>query len=275
MDRSTRRRILRVCGVSVAGGLAGCSGVLGGDDEEDDIKDTDNDGVIDSEDYAPRDPDVQRKEQVEEVGSGGTSTEEPTETPTENNPGLVVVDEFETDFSQWNQLRVDRTSVSLTNTQSYHGEKSLMFEFEGDGINQNVDLYAPNTSVTEGERISIWFKSDSFGQGLRLSLGGETNFYGAAYRGWKNEFGLIRATSSGRSDLSSDYVNLSTGGWIRISVTLRDNIHAEIQNENQSLTQLEAPFQGSFDDPSIRFKTYASMSPEDTVYADYITKRTL
>jgi hypothetical protein len=44
------------------------------------MRDSDGDGVIDSEDYAPRDPDVQREEQVELVDS--TSTETTTETQT-------------------------------------------------------------------------------------------------------------------------------------------------------------------------------------------------
>jgi hypothetical protein len=62
----------------VACGLAGCSGVLGGDDEENDTKDTDGDGVIDSEDYAPQNSDVQEKSDI----ASGESTSE-TITPTE------------------------------------------------------------------------------------------------------------------------------------------------------------------------------------------------
>ncbi|UPW00993.1 LamG domain-containing protein [Halorussus gelatinilyticus] len=74
--RSTRRLFLQTSGVAAAVGLAGCSGMLG---EDDDIQDTDGDGVIDSEDYAPRDSSVQRKEQV----GGGDSTETTAETTTE------------------------------------------------------------------------------------------------------------------------------------------------------------------------------------------------
>jgi hypothetical protein len=89
-------------------GIAGCSQVpqiQSGND----IKDTDGDGVIDSEDYAPRDASVQDAEDVEEVGSteqnGGdegqpTETEDqPTETedqPSEDpNTETVVIDNFE------------------------------------------------------------------------------------------------------------------------------------------------------------------------------------
>ena len=60
MKDSTRRRVLRTGSVVGIAGLTGCSQITGGND----IKDTDGDGVIDSEDYAPRDPDVQDAEDV-------------------------------------------------------------------------------------------------------------------------------------------------------------------------------------------------------------------
>lgn len=85
VSNSTRRRVLRLCGVSVVGGLAGCSS-LPGSDSSDDIQDTDGDGVIDSEDYAPRDPSVQRAEQVKEDGSPEAEGQARTETATEQQP---------------------------------------------------------------------------------------------------------------------------------------------------------------------------------------------
>jgi len=72
-----RRRFL--CGV-LAGGLismAGCSDLIGSDD--DGVQDSDGDGVIDSEDYAPQDPDVQKKS---DIGSGESTPETPTPTET-------------------------------------------------------------------------------------------------------------------------------------------------------------------------------------------------
>lgn len=61
---------------------AGCSGDDGG------IQDTDGDGVIDSEDYAPRDPDVQERADVRGMSTvtpapTATTTEAPTATTTE------------------------------------------------------------------------------------------------------------------------------------------------------------------------------------------------
>lgn len=71
MKDQTRRRFLRTGSVVGIAGLTGCSQITGGDD----IKDTDGDGVIDSEDYAPRDASVQDAEDVEET----ESAEEPEE----------------------------------------------------------------------------------------------------------------------------------------------------------------------------------------------------
>jgi len=56
--------------------LAGCNG-LNQSGGSDDIQDSDGDGVIDSEDYAPNDPDVQEKSDLQ-----GGSTATPTSTPT-------------------------------------------------------------------------------------------------------------------------------------------------------------------------------------------------
>jgi hypothetical protein len=72
-----RRRFLELVGPSAAIIGAGCSG--SGDQNE--IQDTDGDGVIDSEDYAPQDPEVQEKSDLQKP-STQTPTLTPTPTPT-------------------------------------------------------------------------------------------------------------------------------------------------------------------------------------------------
>ena len=67
-----RRHFLTVGAVLVSG----CSGLAG--DNSDDIQDSDGDGVIDSEDYAPNDPDVQEKSDLQ---GRSTATQSPTPTP--------------------------------------------------------------------------------------------------------------------------------------------------------------------------------------------------
>ena len=58
MPSKRSRRGLLAGLVGVTGFTTGCVALLGSDD---DIEDSDDDGVIDSEDYAPNDPDVQEK----------------------------------------------------------------------------------------------------------------------------------------------------------------------------------------------------------------------
>jgi len=72
-----RRHLLKRFGLSlsVVGVSAGCLG------QGDDVQDSDGDGVIDSEDYAPNDPNVQEKADVAS-SSTATATDTPTTTPT-------------------------------------------------------------------------------------------------------------------------------------------------------------------------------------------------
>lgn len=89
-DGPTRRALLLGAG-STAAALAGCAGLF---EDDDVIRDTDGDGVIDSEDYAPRDPDVQEKSDLVTTGTtpttapGTTPADTPTQTdsPTETLP---------------------------------------------------------------------------------------------------------------------------------------------------------------------------------------------
>ena len=86
-QRPTRRTLLRASGIAAVTGLAGCTDrIVGGGEPS--IQDSDGDGVIDSEDYAPRDPSVQWAEQVREKGAttrsdqdSPTGTEPPQDTP--------------------------------------------------------------------------------------------------------------------------------------------------------------------------------------------------
>lgn len=73
---SRRRLIKGVGGLSLAG-LAGCTGSA-----DSELTDTDGDGVIDSKDYAPRDPNVSRRSDLESAPETGTATPTLTATPT-------------------------------------------------------------------------------------------------------------------------------------------------------------------------------------------------
>jgi hypothetical protein len=276
MDDSTRRQFLQMSGVTGTIGLTGCLRSLrGGGTPTQGVKDTDGDGVIDSEDYAPRDPEVQRKEQLQENSTTTecqTPTEQQTSTETEGPEGTsAIVDDFERSYSQWN-LQTDRTTVSISRDRSNHGQKSLKCVFDGDGINQNADFYAPSTAVTEGTRISIWFHSSSFGQGLSLFFGDENNGYRGTFQGWEDQFKIIRVTPEGLSDRSATSVTRELNGWVKISVIWDESVRAELWDDEELVSQVETPKQASFNSPSIGFKVYASMSPKDAIYVDWLVK---
>lgn len=79
-----RRRFIEVVGLGFAG-LAGCTA-----EDEPEVRDSDGDGMIDSKDYAPNDPDVQKKSDItggSNSNSGnpsGSSSQQPTSTPTQS-----------------------------------------------------------------------------------------------------------------------------------------------------------------------------------------------
>jgi len=69
--------------------VAGCSS----DGGDSDVQDSDGDGMIDSEDYAPNDPDVQEKSDLQ--GGGSTPAATPSPTPTEEPDAIDAVNDIE------------------------------------------------------------------------------------------------------------------------------------------------------------------------------------
>lgn len=84
-----RRKFIAATAAAVS--LAGCTGT---DDQgsTEGIQDSDGDGVIDSEDYAPQDPDVQEKSDIQGSGSTPTPSATPTKTPTETPEDIDAED---------------------------------------------------------------------------------------------------------------------------------------------------------------------------------------
>lgn len=198
MNGPTRRRLLTVCGAAMVG-IAGCNSIGGrNNDDDEEIKDTDGDGVIDSEDYAPRDPEVQRKEQVNgdststedttESNGDSTSTEDTTEsnsdsTSTEDTTERTVIDNFETGIIEDQWVQGERGSVSsgregfyvqsdiapqgdyaLRGRQGEYTEHSAIkrddFTIDRDGTNLQLSVRL-GPVLTGSERANIvWFKNE-------------------------------------------------------------------------------------------------------------------
>jgi len=162
---STRRQFLRTGGVVGMVGLTGCSQITGGND----IKDTDDDGVIDSEDYAPRDPDVQDAEDVEE--SNPIEQDEGNQEQTSDDPEQtsMTVDGFEDG-----------------NIDEYTGEIS------GFEVQQSVVANGVNALKGDGDNTSI-FRDVSLSQPSRVQG------YGRVERGGGNENAHISYFNGGSS----------------------------------------------------------------------------
>jgi hypothetical protein len=141
----------------VAGGLAGCSGALGGDNEEDDIRDTDNDGVIDSEDYAPRDPEIQREEQVK----GDTPQESTSDSSNNSNMNANFSDDYER--SEITELRAVNEPLDRWEIENNIDGRSL----KGEGGNSSPGpgarvVYDPTQYEWSGNReISVEYRTDT------------------------------------------------------------------------------------------------------------------
>lgn len=74
-SQATRRRLLTGLSVGLILTLAGCSSD-GGESSGNDVQDSDGDGVVDGQDYAPRDSAVQSESDIQ---SGSSSTSAPGE----------------------------------------------------------------------------------------------------------------------------------------------------------------------------------------------------
>jgi len=82
--------------------MGGCTQFSSGG--SDDIQDSDGDGVIDSEDYAPQDPDVQEKSDLQSTATASptrsptptsSATPSPTPSPTPTEPHQIEVETIE------------------------------------------------------------------------------------------------------------------------------------------------------------------------------------
>jgi hypothetical protein len=151
-------------------GLAGCSQITG----EDEIKDTDGDGVIDSEDYAPRDASVQRAEQVQEAGSTATRTERqtPTESPTEQQPSILFEDRFEdgTFANKWEIKKQNQGGVNESGGVIKTPGTTLLAQsvFSSEGTVQLEAQIRPSVPLSEvrGFGFGIQFGPDASQGGI-------------------------------------------------------------------------------------------------------------
>jgi hypothetical protein len=149
MTDSGRRRFLELCGGVGLTAVAGCLRMSGGTSTPTPSTtvrpDSDGDGVVDSEDYAPGDPAVQRKAQLREESTTDPESATPTEpartetrtadrerrTPFDAPGERVPTDSL----ASW----TDVESATVVNERAYTGETAIRLQDMGqDGIGNRI-----------------------------------------------------------------------------------------------------------------------------------------
>lgn len=150
----SRRTFVRTIGTSSVILLAGCSS-----DEE--VEDSDGDGVIDSEDYAPYDPDIQSEDDVSQStdsqnrqGSPDTQDTQDSQIEQETSPEPEVI---ATEFPEPQAVSLDQTHIR---GDTY--EFSAMIENTGSSGDINITLQWLNedgVSFEDVQSIERYFNS--------------------------------------------------------------------------------------------------------------------
>jgi len=124
-----RRRLLLLATSGAGATLAGCSS----ENDEPNIKDSDGDGVIDSEDYAPQDPEVQKKSDIKT-----TATITPTRTPSPTPSPTPTATPSPTPLPSENQLSV---------ASEYWSDQSRITAYSNNTVEVSVHPEVPNTEA--------------------------------------------------------------------------------------------------------------------------------
>jgi hypothetical protein len=137
-----RKLFATLCGV-ILSGVAGCTSVFSGSENE--IQDTDGDGVIDSEDYAPRDPDIQRAEQIKDTEVTPTETDRPTGTQTKTATETQTATETPVGASQFEAF-----TISIDTEASY-----LHVDDDDQDIPNPDPVQLEERNISPGDQIII------------------------------------------------------------------------------------------------------------------------
>lgn len=159
-----RRSFLTKSSALSAAVLAGCTGDnTTTNSDEDDIQDSDGDGVIDSEDYAPQDPDVQEKSDLQNA----TSTAPSTTTTTTTTPTPTQTVSSTTDTTTTAEPTTVATTTAEPTTETWSSANSIQVDasefpetvshiLEYSSTKVRVRVHPEGPSVTETGDRSLW-----------------------------------------------------------------------------------------------------------------------
>lgn len=247
--------------------LSGCSGIV---DSEDDIQDSDDDGVIDSEDYAPKDPNVQEKSdlkdtstppEIEGVGTldeiGIQETDTATPTPSENNgiDGLDEIDLEGTETPRENEAIVtdirhpEPQAVSINNTHLRGDSYDFTATVENTGTAGDIGLTLvlledPGDDVHSVGSKEVRSQKRFFSAGERrnttMTAELEDGYEGYGFRLWAGE---VEADVENRGSSGKIKVKLLNGEIFGGTGAI---IEEKIVDINQGMTRTVL-FEGEYD----------------------------
>lgn len=179
----SRRRILKALAAPSIGTVAaGCSS-----DGSRDVQDSDGDGVIDSEDYAPQDPDVQEKSDVQQTETGAmprarTKTPAPESTPTPSpSPSPVYTStpvptpspppsETSTPAPRSTPTPA-RDSNSVTVSAEEFAGTAYVTEYSSREVSASVDPSDPDLDGVDLDRMNLFVATQRFPAGEIVATG--------------------------------------------------------------------------------------------------------
>lgn len=160
-NSSTRRKFLTGISLTTSLLVAGCTS---NDGSGSDVKDSDGDGMIDSKDYAPNDPEVQEKSDVS-GGSDDSDTTTDTSTETEeqeiggNDPEITL--SVTADISGDWQLDYAYEGAAGEESDTEFGSYGRDVSIPGDATYVEADLGVNSGSNTDNGQIGLELKSNS------------------------------------------------------------------------------------------------------------------
>ena len=256
-----RRRFLHTPGICTLTGFGGCLR-LGGNDRTPTPanQDSDDDGVIDSEDYAPRDPDVQRAEQVKRANS--TPSESPTETGTPTpSEGGVVEDGFEDgDTSGWTPAAELTSTFEASQDRASSGSWSAEFSEGSASDNPEWERVGETKTPTRVETAHALENGEIYADSFTEWLVDDTVVLRVNYD-WSNNFLAVNGSGAEPEDIEDGAVVAdlpwpSSDGFFHVAL-------ADIDWENSVVGEVSV--NGTVQAESVPFFTEADGVDRSTV----------
>jgi hypothetical protein len=181
--------------------MVAITGCVSGGESQGDIEDSDGDGVIDSEDYAPRDPEVQERSDVQNPQTEtGTPTETETETATRTETETATQTEsYEIERDALVNFRAGKNSAERADSAHTRGLTEYNEETDDYGETEfRTAVESSKSSVDRYERAADL--ADESGHSEAAEMAQESASYAQEILVYFSEVALEAAKAKQRGD---------------------------------------------------------------------------